>query len=207
MNSRFLGKLSLIISLLLFLVPFTWFPYGSFDWGGDSSRLYYLDPYSYLVNHTLYGVSPSETGGQIISFYTLPYILLIYALRTFLQSTTVVALFHGIKLSFAFLFTYLIIRELLSNTYEKAKQKYIELSAITGGFLYIFSPLIFEGWDKPIFTHDQIFLNPLMLYLFLRFIISNKFIFLAFALLVSLLFAHNFSFGAAPAVFPPPRCC
>ena len=71
-----------VIGIILFFLPFFWFSNGQIDWGGDSTRVYFLDPIAYFMNHTLYGVSPSDIGGQLVSFYSLPNVLLLAFLRT-----------------------------------------------------------------------------------------------------------------------------
>ena len=185
---------------LLFIIPFFWYWGGVVDWGGDSTRIYYLFPKLYILNHALFGVSPSDTGGQIVAFYSLPYLCILVFLRTILDASAVIGLTNGVKLSLAFLFVYLTVREFLI-TGRKFKAVTIMWASFLTGILYVFSPVSTIGWDKVILTHDQFFLNPLMFYLLLRFFHSSRILYLLLAVFISFFFSFNFSFVAAPPLF------
>lgn len=194
--------LSLIVTFILFFIPFFWFRSGEMDLGGDSSRLYYYDPFSYLQNHSLYSVSPSGLGTENIGYYTIPYVILLYFVKGIVRSPTLlISLFHGVKLSIAFLSCYLTIKEILKNKKKSSQAEIVEYSALLAGLFYIFSPSMIRGWDKAILTHDQVFLNPLMFFLLLRYFRSQQIKYLLSGLLISFVFSHNFSFSAAPPFF------
>ncbi|MDO8269856.1 MAG: hypothetical protein Q7T54_04270, partial [Candidatus Levybacteria bacterium] len=96
---NFIGAVPLLIALIVFLIPFTWFSSGQIDWGGDSTRVYFFDPFAYLINHSIFGVSPSDTGGPVMGYYTIPYtVLLILLNKIFVSHTLLVCIFHGLKL-------------------------------------------------------------------------------------------------------------
>lgn len=190
-----------LITLLLFFIPFFWFKPGEMDIGGDSSRLYFYDPLSYLQTQTLYGIISSGVGGETVSYYALPYMLMLAGVKIVISSPTVlIGIFHGLSLSAAFLSCYLIVKELLREKEKKGKD-YIEFAALLAGLFYIFTPTLTLGWDKEILTHNQIFLNPVIFYFLLLFVIRDSIKYLFIALLISFLFAPNFSFVAAPPFF------
>lgn len=189
------------ITLALFIIPFFWFRPGEMDIGGDSSRLYFYNPIAYLKTETLYGIISSGVGGENIGYYSIPYILLLYIVKLVVQSPTIlIGIFHGLSLSVAFLTSYLIVKDLLKLG-NKENQNYSELAAILSGIFYIFSPTLILGWDKEILTHNQIFLNPLMFFLLFRFITRSDLRYLFASLIISFIFAPNFSFVAAPPFF------
>jgi hypothetical protein len=189
------------ITLFLFLLPFFWFKPGEMDLGGDGSRLYFYDPYAYLSNYAFYSVSPSSLGAENIGFFMVPFVVFLIGLKSILSSPTIlIAFFHGLNFSIAFLACYGILRNLFF--YENKKMDNIhQLAAIVVGLFYVFSPIGLYGWDKVLVTHSQFFLNPLLFFLLLRYFITTKTIYLAVSLLVSFIFSPNFSFAAAPAFF------
>lgn len=189
-----------LITLVLFFIPFFWFRPGETDLGGDSSRLYYYDPLGYLSGQSLYGIITSGVGGENVGYYAIPFILLIWLLKLFIPSTqAMIAVFHGLTLSVAFVSCYLIVKDLI--LLSSKKHKFIELAAILSGLFYIFTPTLTLGWDKAILTHFQFFLNPLMFFLIFRFLTRNEVKYLFFALIVTLIFPANFTFVAAPPFF------
>src|SRR5258708_1010223 len=76
----------IIISLILFVVPFFWFKPGEMDLGGDSSRLYFYDPISYLFKSALYVISPSSFGFENRNYVNLPFITLLIILKSIISS-------------------------------------------------------------------------------------------------------------------------
>lgn len=198
----FMKYLPYIISLALFVMPFFWLKPGEMDLGGDSSRLYFYDPINYLLNHSLYGVSPSNFGGENIGYYILPFnILLILMKRIFQSPTLLISTINGINFSVAFISIYLIVKELIKASKLTVNKSIVDWSAITGGIFYTFSFNSTFGWDKVIITHNQYFLNPLMFLFLLLFITREKFIYLLLFLLTSFIFSANFSFAGAPPLF------
>lgn len=188
------------VSIVFFVIPFFWFGSGEMDIGGDSSRLYYFDPFSYLQNHSLFGLSPSGLGGENIGFYNFPYVTLMVVLRLFLSPTFVISLIHGMSLSFAFLFFTLVVQEIIHALSNK-DSPFISWIAMVSGIYYVLFPATLDSWDKVLLTHDRIFVYPLMMYLLLRYIRVGTMVHVIISLLLSFIFSANFSFAAAPSFF------
>lgn len=208
-----LNLLPLLIAIILFLIPFLWLRPGEMDLGGDGNRLYFYDPVSYLQLHTPYNIIPTGIGGDSISYYALPLVSLFAVLGYIVSiihlflgpATLLIGMVNGMKLSIAFISCYFIVKELFTYEYKLGKsivKGITEISAIFAGLFYIFSPiLINSGWDKAILSHIQIFLNPLMFLLLLRYFTTHKTLYLLGLLLVTFIFSLNFSYAAAPAFF------
>lgn len=192
----------LVISIAFFCIPFFWLKPGEMDLGGDSSRLYFYDPISYLWSQSAYSITTSGVGGEAISYYGIPYFVLIAIVKLIIHSPTyVIAFFHGLALSCAFLFSYLAAREIIKDGKDEQSEKIITIASITAGIFYVLAPSFTLGWDKVLPTHNQIFLNPLMFYLLFSFLKSKKNIYILVAILVTFVFSSNFSFIAAPGFF------
>lgn len=192
--------LPILITVILFIIPFFWLKPGEMDLGGDGNRLYFYDPVSYLQSHTPYNVIPTGLGGDAISYYALPFISLLALARFIISATFVISILNGIKLSIAFISCYFIVKDLVKR--ESYGRGIIEISAVIAGIFYIFLPiLINSGWDKAILSHIQIFLNPLMFLLILRYFTTRNIFYLLTSLFVSFVFSLNFSYAAAPPFF------
>src|SRR3989344_4126895 len=136
-----------IIAIFLFFIPFLWLKPGEMNLGGDSGRLYFYDPFSYLNNTTLYSFSSSGTGVENYGYppFFFMFLLIIFKL-IFSSPTILISIFNGIVLSCAFLSIYFIVRELLSNLRNSIRESVAVCSSILAGFLYIFSQLsIYSG--------------------------------------------------------------
>jgi len=190
------------ITIILFLIPFSWLKPGEMELGGDSSRLYFYDPFSYLHAETLYSVISSGIGGDAISYYALPHMALLAILRLVITPTILISVYNGIKLSMAFFFCYLIAKELIKTKESFHKEEVVEISAVLTGIFYLFSPiLINSGWDRAILTHTQVFVNPMMFLLLLRYFVTRNIVYLLGALIITFIFSLNFSFIGAPSFF------
>lgn len=191
---------AIFITIVVFVIPLFWLKQNEMDLGGDSSRLFFYDPISFLFNGVLFSTSASGFGGEIVSYFNIPFVLLLFIFKAILNSPTLlINFFNGICLSTAFISCYLIVKELLKE--EKLKVEIIELSGILAALFYIFSPDSIQGWDKVMPIHNQFFLNPLMFFLLLRYFKTDKIKYIAFVLLITFIFAPNFSIIAAPPVF------
>lgn len=194
--------LPIFISILLFIIPFFWLKPGEMDLGGDSNRLYFYDPLSYLVHHSFYNIVPTGVGGEAISYYAIPYISLLVLLRFLMSATTLISLINGAKLAFGFFFCYLIIKELLNVKPVEHKQNIVEISSIFSALFYTLSPiLVNSGWEKAIFSHMQLFFNPLFFFLILKTFLTKSRRYLYLFLLLSFIFSMAFSYPAAPPFF------
>lgn len=193
---------SLVITLILFIIPFFWLKHGEMDIGGDSSRLYFYDPIAYLKTQILYGVITSGTGGEAASYFVLPFILLLAAIKYIVHSPTIlIAIVNGAKLSFGYFTFYLILKELIGRKNNFTRFS-IEVSSILASLFYLLAPpLIYSGWERSILSHIQIFINPLVFLVLLKYLNSRKTIYLVIVLLITFVFSSSFSYFAAPALF------
>lgn len=196
-------KIVIIISLILSIIPFFWLKPGEMDLGGDSGRLYFYDPINFVKNYSLYSILPYGTGLVEPHFYNLPIVILLAGMKSILQSPyLLISIFNSIKLVVAFLAVYGIAKELID---KKSNNKYFsmlrEISSMLAGFFYIFSPNMIGNWDKALLNHNQVFLNPLMFYLILRYLLTQNIRYLLFAFVTSFVFATNFAWVSAPLFF------
>lgn len=202
MLRKFLYQYVLVIFIcfILAIIPFFWLKPGEMDLGGDSGRLYFYDPIGFLKNNDLYYILIQGKGSVEPHFFELPYVFLLASLKTIIPSSYfIISIFNSIKLVGGFLGIYFILKELIDE--KKKYTVFAELSAMLGGLLYIFAPNIFWQWDKALIVHNQVFLNPIIFYLVLRFVLTNKFVYLWVVLLLTFIFAPNFSWIAAPTLF------
>lgn len=188
------------VALFLFFLPFFWFKPGFMDLGGDSSRLYFYDPVGYLLNYSLFAVSPSSIGAENIGFMTIPLVSAFALLKKIgISSTYLINTFHGLSFASAFFFVYLSITQLLTSSTRS--RTFNKISGLVGGLLYVFSPVSIYGWDKALITHNHVFLNPVMFYLLLKYVRTDRAGYLFASLLITYIFSANFSFISAPVFF------
>lgn len=198
---------AIFIGFVFFVLPFFWFSPGAIDIGGDGTRLYFYDPGEFLKNVTVYAPTPEGKGDIDPAKHAyLIYVAFLACVHFFLKSPyLLISVFTGIKLSVGFLSIYFIVKEIiLGYKYNDNNTFKLELAAILAGIFYIISTasekLIFF-WEKPLFSHDQIFLNPLMFFLLLRFFLTRKWRYLLSVLFLSFVFSANFAMIASPAFF------
>lgn len=176
------------------------------DLGGDGNRLYFYDPVSFIKHVSLYGIDSEGKGNVEQRHAYLIYVSLIAVIKYIVQSPyIVIALFNGFKLSVGFLSVYFIVKELIgAGAADARKRLSVEAASIISGLFYIVSTasekLIFF-WAKALHSHDQIFLNPLMFLLLLRYFLSGNLRYLYGSLIVSFVFSLNFSMNSAPPFF------
>lgn len=189
------------VSIFLFIIPFFWLKPGEMDIGGDSSRLYFYDPIRYLFSSTLYSMPASGFGSEMFYYFNIPFVSLFVVLKSILVSSTLfISVFHGFSISTAFIFCYLIIKELIAGENLINKSGKIYYAAILGALVYILSPSFNEGWEHVVLPHNEIFLNPLIFYLLLKYFKTSNINYVFFTLLLTFIFSPNFSFTGAPAV-------
>lgn len=185
-----------IVAVILFFIPFFWLKPGEMDLGGDTGRLYFYDPVSYFFTSTLYTISPGSVGGQSLLYEFTPFIFLLIVLKYIFSSPTIlISGLYGISLSGGFIFCYLIIRELT----ESKKNSFY--AAIVCGLLYSFFPALIDTWGHNILTFNQIFLNPLIFYLLLKYFKTARMSILFVVIVITFIFSPNFSIAAAPGLF------
>ncbi|MBI2430650.1 MAG: hypothetical protein HYV39_01395 [Candidatus Levybacteria bacterium] len=178
------------------MIPFFWFKPGEMDLGGDSGRLYFYDPVSYFFTSTLYTVSPGSVGGPNLGYANIPFIFLLIVLKHIFTSPTIlISGFYGVNLSLGFIFCYLIIRELT----ESKKNSFY--AAIVGGLAYVFFPVLIDTWRHVLLAFNQVFLNPLIFYLLLKYFKTARISILFIVIIITFIFSSNFSALAAPSLF------
>lgn len=195
----------IVISLLLFIIPFFWLKPGEMDLGGDNTRLYYYDPVSFIKYLGLYNISQVGKGVIIPEYFYLPYVGILAFLKQFLSSTILIDMSNGLKLSVGFASMSMIVYELIGGGNNKKQTNwYAMVASVLAGLFYIFSfgsiKMAFF-WDRALITHSQIFLNPLMFYLLLKYMITQQGTYLWISILISFIFSPNFSPISAPPLF------
>ena len=195
-------KLSILpyaIALLLFLIPFFWLNPGEMDLGGDGGRVYFYDPQNLLSFTHIYFNFPLGTGTSEGSFYYLPFVFTLSLIKTFINSPyLLIGIHNGLKISLGFISVYWIINEFL---YKEKNKKIKIFGGIAGGLFYLFNPAMIENYVHALPTHDQVFLNPLIFFLVLKFLLKSDFRYAICVLILTLIFGHNFSFIGAPPFF------
>lgn len=194
----------ILLTIGIFFIPFFWLKPGEMDLGGDNSRLYFYDPIAYLVSQSLYSVSHSAYGAENLSYYPIPFFLLLAWVKSLVHSPTIlISIFHGLNLSIGFIFCYLVIKELLQR--EETTSEYnhfvIEVSSVMSGLYYSFSPNPIRWWGFQLLPMNLVFLNPLLFFLLLRFFLTGSMRYVFVSLLITFLFSPNFSFIGSPTFF------
>ncbi len=190
------------ITITLFIIPFFWISPGEMDLGGDASRLYFYDPLGYLKNAAFYNISPQGTGPEFSYQFGFVFSLFLLLLKkVFVSSSILISILNGVTLACAFLSMYLILKELIQPESKTHKTALFFIGILVSLF-YIFSPIsVNGGWERALFDHSQLFLNPMMFLLFLKYIHTQKINYLLFGLLLTFIFSPNFSYSAAPKFF------
>lgn len=195
------------IVVTLIVIPFFWMKPGELDIGGDGTSMFFYDPVNYIRNFVIYMSYSSGTGVIGPLYFYLPVALLVAVLNTILHSQYLInVLYHSLKLVAGFLSIYALIKEILflsiKDKFEEKKNigLQVELTAILTGLFYIFLPTIiqFNNYVNPMMVQD--FLNPLIFFLALRYILTRKIKYILFIILLSLIFSQNFSYFASPTV-------
>lgn len=192
------NKLAFLIFIILFIVPSFWFNKGEVDYGGDSTRLYFYDPISWLKNIALYFVNPlSSFGLAIPNSALIPFLgFLILAKITFFHTGFELNnFFNGLLLAGGFFSVYLIVKELLN---KEEGEKGINLIPIISGLFFILSPIMVPQWERALYSINQIFVYPCVFLFFLKYIKTGKGYFLAIIPVFCFIFSVNFSYGTMP---------
>lgn len=182
------------ICIVLFILPFFWLRPNELELGGDSSRLYMYDPDSFMQANSLYTIQPDGMGVLRSDQAMLPFLFLLKLFYFIFHSPyIVICLLNSLKLVGAFLFMYLIVVEIIKKHAQENKILIVEIAGILAGLFYTFSPSVGKTMQLSLIVHNQVFLNPMVFYLLLRFLVSQKSKYLWFALLTTLIFSPNFS--------------
>jgi len=188
-----------IISIALFVIPFFWLKPGEVDLGGDCSRLYFLDPIAFLKNYSLFGLSPSGITSIDPNYYYIPHLVLLQFFRIFWSPTTVIAITQGMKLSFSFIVMFLFIKEIIF-LFVREKSFLLSFTSFIGALVYVSFITVF-GWERSLISHNQVFINPFVAFMVLKYITTRNFPYLGIGIIGSLLFAPSFGFTSTPQIF------
>ncbi|MEK7543866.1 MAG: hypothetical protein AAB557_03295 [Patescibacteria group bacterium] len=201
--SIFRVKITLwVICILLFLLPFLWLKPGELELGGDSSRLYLYDPGAFLRSTSLYSVQPGNNGVVAPNQNLIPYLFVLKIIDSIFHSPyLLINVSNALKLVGAFFFVYLIVVEMLKPHVDKSKESQADLAGILAGLFYTFSPSVGANMHAALLTHNQVFLNPVMFYLIMKFLFTDNAKYLWLTLLVTFLFSPNFTLIAPPPLF------
>jgi hypothetical protein len=190
------------ITLFLFFLPFFWLKPGEMDLGGDSSRLFLYDPLSYLKNNSFFSIEPAGVRNVLPNQYHIPFLSLLILINSIFHSPYIlISLLNSLKIAGSFLFIYLIVKEFLEIDLKKNRHIVIQLSAIFSGLFYVLSPSLVVNMPYALLPHNQVFLNPLIFYLLLRYVLTYRQSYLWWLIGVTILFSPNFSFITAPSFF------
>lgn len=194
--------LVVLICIVLSILPFVWLKPGELELGGDSNRLFFYDPGAYMHAESLFSIEPEGLSHVRPGQALIPFLIFLQLINYVFHSPYILMnLINSMKLAGSFLFVYLIIKELLKPYSNNDTHGYGYVAGILAGLFYTFSPAVGANMHVALLTHNQVFLNPLMAYLLLRFLITHKNVFLWIALLVTLIFSPNFSLVAPPPPF------
>lgn len=195
---------AIIITILLFILPFFWLQPGQMDLGGDENRLFFYDPANFIYNNGLFlreFITLENRAYEPFHHY-LPFVSVIFLIKSVINSPYfLISLLNGIKVSISFFAVYLIIKTILNYSYKEKRELFIHSASILGGLLYMTAPIVIGNYEKALLTHNQIFLNPLCFYLLLLYFIKGKFRYMLYVILLSIIFTTNFSWASAPPIF------
>ncbi|MHA2019649.1 MAG: hypothetical protein ACTSXY_15380 [Promethearchaeota archaeon] len=170
------------------------------DLGGDSSRLYFLDPMAwneniaYYLNNSLAPLDGFTPNSMIIPFNW--FLTLISSLIG--KGATLNNFINGLLLCGMYISVYLSIQELFKGLKIKITKNEIICASLAGLF-YALSPILFyESFYKTLYSVYGYAIYPIMFFLFLRFANTEKFLYLAIILLISFVFSVNFSLFTVP---------
>lgn len=197
-------KLVFLITSFLFIAPFFWLKPGEMTLGGDDNLLFFYDPSTFLKSSVIYDVSAIGRGTITPHYYNFTYVTLLVFLKHLIPSSTIIiSIFNGIKLAGGFVAIFLIIYEFTKGK-DSGKNNISIAAGIISGIFYTVSLASFNTtifWARTLTTHNQIFLNPIIFYLIFKFLLTHSYRYLCVALLMSFIYAPNFSLTSAPAFF------
>lgn len=187
--------------LFLLVIPFFWFRNGEGDFGGDSSRLYFLDPAAWLSTQALHEIGTDGFGNDNPTYFTIPFLVFLRGIKFLVlnRATMVLPLFDGLLLMMAFLSTYGALRELLLPYERDAHLR--RTACFVGAAFFVFSQIVMYQWQRYLYTFHQIAVYPVLVWLVLRYLRRPRALWVLLAVLWTFLFSINFSAFSAPGFF------
>lgn len=199
---RYIHSLVVLLVIVLFALPFFWFSPNQLEMGGDSNRLFLYDPVSYLKSNALFSVEPEGVGKLRPDHAILPFMLILVGINTIVHSPFILmCILNGLKLSGSFIFIYLIVKEMMRHLSKRETTIYENMASILSGLFYALSPSVGENFRTALLTHNQVFLNPMIFYLLLQYLITQQNKYMWILLFMTIVFAPNFSLMAPPPPF------
>jgi len=189
-----------IITLSLFVLPFFWFMPGEIDLGGDSGRLYIYDPLKYLTSITLFPIKTMNGFDYYQPKYLyIPYVGMLLLFKTILFNSAYLLnnFLNGVVLSLGFLFTFKFFKEF--GLFRNLKWDKFTLSFCS--LFFILSPMTIYDFQRANFHTTSIFVYPLIFYLFLRYMNTQKLNYIIISVLITLPFSPNFGVPTIPWLF------
>lgn len=178
----------IFVFLCLILIPILFWGRDYFV-GGDDGRLYYMYPYEYFKNFTTSIISENNIGGLGFYFpqsYILSFSFLIYIIKTIsFGAVNIQYLMLSLNLAFGFLGMYLLLGIFIKTT----NIKNIYIKSISS-LMYIFSTFTFiSGWGNQLFAIYFVLIFPVVLYLFSKGVIENKYIYTLLSAIILSIFS------------------
>ncbi len=176
------------VFLCLILIPILFWGKDYFV-GGDDGRLYYMYPYEYFKNFTTSIISENNIGGLGFYFpqsYILSFSFLIYIIKTIsFGAVNIQYLMLSLNLAFGFLGMYLLLGIFIKTT----NIKNIYIKSISS-LMYIFSTFTFiSGWGNQLFAIYFISIFPIVLYIFSKGVLENKYIYTLLSTIILSIFS------------------
>lgn len=161
------------------------------DIGGDSGRFYFFDPWLYL-RQNIFG-----KGAVAPEYPSLGHVLFLGVLSSFLRSPYALITLNSIwKLVGGYLSVRAIILLVTRRTGMSGPAR--EIGSTLGGLLYTLMPTMTGNYEKALLTHNQVVVNPLVMYLVLKYVLTGTGRYAFVLLVLSVLFSMNFSVAALP---------
>ncbi len=195
------NKIVFLIALVLLIIPFFWFKNGEVNYGGDSSRLYFYDPWGILKNEIIYSVNSLGCIGADSAYLAMIPLYFVFALLKMIfwgKDCLLNNFWNGFVLAGGFIFTYLTTLEILSGEKSERRNRSI---AIVCSLFFVISPALIYSWDRALESLGQFLTYPAVFFLFLRYLKTGKIKFLLAEVIFFFLSAVNFTFWSAPYLF------
>ena len=181
---------NIVVLICLVLLPY-WLFEGDYFIGGDDSRLYFLYPDLWIKNVSFYSwFTASNIGLHNPQQFTLPLLAFSYCLH--LIFPPIIA--FNLAISAPFVIGFIFFQKMiLALDLDKCPANTQAAGSFLGALIYIFSPVLW-GVIVPGFLYCiwLLPLVPILIFYFIRFYFTNKFKYVLFANLWSVVFSIAF---------------
>lgn len=185
-NSKKIILINLLVVVLFLILPYYIFE-GKLFIGGDDTRLFYVYPLDWIKNISFFSwFNFSSLGSNNPNQFTIP-TLIPFALLDILFSNDM--FLNYLVFSLVFIAGFLSFQLLISGII-KLENSRMRLAALLGGLFYVCSPIIIASQISSfLYSVWLISLLPVLTYLFIRYLNSNNFKYVFFAVIFCLLFS------------------